>query len=298
MCENTCVEQEGNTAMNKNIVLLAETGSDITPEIAAKYGIYIVPMHVQMGDVTKDDGKFPPEEVCEYYESTGKVPKTSGSTPEDFEIILEKIRRENPDKHILYLAYSAVTTCSYHSCVIASEGMVCITCFDTKQVSVGQAAFVIEVAEFLQKNPEATVEETVAFAESLLTKVRMAFIPDNLDYLRAGGRVSNVAALIGNLIGLHPCIEIEDGYLLAKKKYRGSFTRVLPQLLKEHTEKFDLDKDKLYLIWAPGFSDELKKISENAAKELGYKEIIWMIRGCVITCHGGKGAFGVVGFEK
>ena len=54
--------------MNKNIVLLAETGSDISPEIAEKYGIYIVPMHVQMGDVTKDDGTFPPEEVCEYYE--------------------------------------------------------------------------------------------------------------------------------------------------------------------------------------------------------------------------------------
>ena len=78
--------------MNKNIILLAETGSDITPEIAAKYGIFIVPMHVQLGDVTKDDGSFPPEEVCEYYEKSGKVPKTSGSTPEDFEIILNRIQ--------------------------------------------------------------------------------------------------------------------------------------------------------------------------------------------------------------
>ena len=284
--------------MNKNIVLLAETGSDITPEIAAKYGIYIVPMHVQMGDITKDDGTFPPEEVCEYYEKTGKVPKTSGSTPEDFEIILDKIHAENPDKHILYLAYSAVTTCSYHSCVIASESRDYITCFDTKNVSVGQAAFVIEIAEFLQNNPDATVEEAVKLAEELTQKVRMAFIPDNLDYLRAGGRVSNVAALIGNLIGLHPCIEIENGYLMAKKKYRGSFTRVLPQLIKEHSEKYSLSTDKLYLIWTPGFSDELKAISENAAKELGYKEVIWMKTGCVITCHGGKGAFGVVGFEK
>ena len=283
--------------MNKNIVLLAETGSDITPEIAAKYGIYIVPMHVQMGDVTKDDGTFPAEEVCEYYETTGKAPKTSGSTPEDFEYILDKIHAENPDKHIFYLAYSAVTTCSYHSCVIASEDRDYVTCFDTKQVSVGQAAFVIEVAEFLKNNPDATIEQAVAFAENLMDKVHMAFIPDNLDYLRAGGRVSNVAALIGNLIGLHPCIEIENGYLLAKKKYRGSFTRVLPQLIKEHKEKYGLMTDKLYLIWAPGFSDELKAVAENAAKEEGFKEVIWMKTGCVITCHGGKGAFGVVGFN-
>ena len=284
--------------MNKNIVLLAETGSDITPEIAAKYGIYIVPMHVQMGDITKDDGTFPPEEVCEYYETTGKAPKTSGSTSEDFELILDKIHAEHPDKHIFYLAYSAVTTCSYHSCVIASEDRDYITCFDTKQVSVGQAAFVIEVAEFLQNNPDATMEQAVAFAENLMDKVHMAFIPDNLDYLRAGGRVSNVAALIGNLIGLHPCIEIENGYLLAKKKYRGSFTRVLPQLIKEHKEKFGITDEKIYLIWAPGFSDELKAVAENAAKEEGFKEAIWMKTGCVITCHGGKGAFGVVGFSK
>ena len=71
-----------------------------------------------------------------------------------------------------------------------------------------------------------------------------------------------------------------------------------PQLIKEHSEKYGLDREKLYLIWTPGFSDQLKDISENAAKEMGYKEVIWMKTGCVITCHGGKGAFGIVGFEK
>ena len=67
--------------------------------------------------------------------------------------------------------------------------------------------------------------------------------------------------------------------------------------LAEHTEKFALDKEKIYLIWTPGFTDELKEVAENAAKELGYRQIIWMKTGCVITSHGGKGAFGVVGFN-
>ena len=38
-----------------NIVLLAETGSDIPPETARQYGIYIVPMHVSFGEETRDD---------------------------------------------------------------------------------------------------------------------------------------------------------------------------------------------------------------------------------------------------
>ena len=125
----------------------------------------------------------------------------------------------------------------------------------------------------------------------------MSFIPENLYYLRAGGRVSNVAAVIGNIIGLHPCIEIENGYLLAKKKYRGSFARVVPNMIKDHIEKHKQKKDKMYLGCTPGFSDQLKKAAEQAAKAEGFKQLIWVKAGCVITCHGGKGAFGVVGFS-
>ena len=75
----------------QKIIILAETGSDISPELAEEYGIRLVPMHVSFGNITKDDGSFPPEEVCEYYEKTGKVPKTSGSNPEDFLKIFDEM---------------------------------------------------------------------------------------------------------------------------------------------------------------------------------------------------------------
>lgn len=54
----------------KHIILAAETGADIPPDVARRCGIYIVPMHVAFGDATRDDGDFPPEEVCAYYERT------------------------------------------------------------------------------------------------------------------------------------------------------------------------------------------------------------------------------------
>ena len=39
----------------KKIILVAETGSDISKELAAEYGIYIVPMHVNFDDeIIKD----------------------------------------------------------------------------------------------------------------------------------------------------------------------------------------------------------------------------------------------------
>ena len=101
--------------MTHRILLSAETGSDIPAELARELGIILIPMHVSMGDQTLDDGTFPPEDVCAYYDRTGKVPTTCGSTIYDFESVYEEIFAKDPDAQILHLAYSAVTTCSYHS---------------------------------------------------------------------------------------------------------------------------------------------------------------------------------------
>ncbi len=283
--------------MNSNIVLVAETGSDLTPELAAEYGIYLVPMYVTMGDKTLDDGSFPPEDVCTYYDRTGKVPKTSGTAPEAFATVFEQIHAQYPEKHILHLAYSAVTTVSYQSAIIAAEGLDYVTSLDTKQVSVGQGAVVLEVAKYLQANPDISVEDAVDAATRIAQQAEMCFIPKNLDYLRAGGRVSNVAALTGNLLQLHPCIEIIDGRLMAKKKYRGAMEKFLPKLMQEFDEKHGLDREQVYLICTPYMDEAVRSVAEETARAMGFRQITWMKTGCVITCHGGPGAFGMVGFK-
>ena len=284
--------------MSKKILITAETGSDITRELAARLGITLIPMHVSMGNETLDDGAFPPEDVCAYYDRTGKVPTTSGSTPYDFEAVYDKIFAEDPDARILHLAYSAVTTCSYHSCELAIEGKPYaknVRIVDTKHVSVGQCAVVAAVSAWLDQHPEATLDDAVAAVETIGQQTKMCFIPKNLDYLRAGGRVSNAVALVGNLLQLHPCIEIIEGKLIAGKKYRGKLEKQAPVLLREFAAKHDLQKDHIYFINTPYMEDAVRAALDTEAAAMGFREVTWVKTGCVITCHGGPGAFGIVG---
>ena len=281
--------------MDHQIILVAETGSDIPAAMAKKLGVALVPMHVGMGNTTLDDGAFPPEDVCTYYDRTGKVPTTSGSTPYDFEKVFDELHAKYPDKKLLHLAYSAVTTCSYHSALLASEGRDYIKSVDTKHVSVGQCAVVAAMVAWLNEHPQAALEEAAAAAEAISRKTRMCFVPRNLDYLRAGGRVSNAAALVGNLLNLHPLIEIIDGRLMAGKKYRGAMEKVLPAVIREFTSKEHLDFEHIYLIRAPYFEESLVRAVEETLNGLGYHNYTWVPTGCVITCHGGPGAFGIVG---
>lgn len=283
----------------KRIILVAETGSDITSELAGKYGIEIVPMHVSFDTETLDDATFPAQKIVDFYKETGKLPKTSGSTPEDFIKKFDEIHEKYPEAQILYLAYSAVTTCSYQSAIIASEDRDYVTAIDTKQVSVGQANIVCKMAEILNENPDMEMEEAVKAANELIGRANMCFTPANLEFLRAGGRVSNVAYLGASILGLHPCIELLDGKLMATKKYRGKMKKVAAQLIKEYAENYKLDrKEKFWIIYTVGLSDEVKEVIRETATACGFEQLEWVQAAGVITTHGGPAAFGIAGFSE
>ena len=279
-----------------NFVLLAETGSDLPRDIAGQYGIYTVPMHVAFGSETRDDGTFPIEDVYHFFESTGQLTKTSGCTVGDFEKIFDEIQAAHPGKHILHLAYSAVTTCSYQSAIIAAEGREGITSIDTKHVTAGQTLVVLMMARFLQEHPDCTLEEAVAKAEQLRDDCRMGFFPGDLAYLQAGGRVSNAAYLGAKILSLNPLIELLDGHLKATKKYRGKMESVAPKFLRDYVERNNLKRDIIAFVYSEGLKESIKAEVTSLAKEMGFREILWVRTGGVVTTHCGPGGFGVGGF--
>lgn len=282
----------------RSIILVAESGSDITPELAARYHIHVVPMHVAFDTEVLNDGEFPVQKICDYYNEAGKLPTTSGCAPEDFVEAFDRIHAAYPEAQILYLAYSAVTTCSYQSAVIAAEGRDYVTAIDTKQVSVGQAAVVVEVAKQLEAHPEMSISQAAELATDVISRANMCFLPDNLEFLRAGGRVSNVVCLGSRILSLHPCIEILDGKLIATKKYRGKMEKVAAQLVRDYAEQYDLDRGCIWMVYTVGLSNEVRRAVEAAAQECGFAEIQWVQANGVITTHGGPAAFGMAGLSK
>ena len=119
-------------------VVVAETGADIPQRFVDELDLRIVPMHVQFGGESHDDGQFPASVVFDHYKKTGELPKTSGCTPADFDTAFSKIYKEDPDAKVVYLAYSSVTTCSYQSARSVSAAYPPMISLDTKQVTAGQ----------------------------------------------------------------------------------------------------------------------------------------------------------------
>ena len=280
------------------IVIVTESGSDLSAELAKEYGVHIVPMHVSFGDVTKDDGFFPSTEIGDYFNITGQVPMTSGCNPQDFQRVFEEILDMEPEACILHLAYSAATTCSYQSAITAAEGNPNIRSVDTKNVSVGLACIVVRMARLLKRHPEWTLDQAAEVAGEISKKARFCFVPGQLDYLKAGGRVSNKVALIGNILNIHPRIDLMDGTLIATQKYRGKIDRILTRILKEYPIEEQLDQKELWICYTPKFPETSQELAVKLAKQMGFQRVHMVKTGGVITSHSGPNSFGVAAFTK
>lgn len=275
------------------IIIVAETGSDVSAVEAAELGIELVPMHVSIGDRTIDDGTLDPAEMLEECRQLGVLPKTSGCTPGDFAEVFDRIHAEHPEAQILYIAYSAVTTCSYESARTAAEGRDYIDMFDTAHVTIGQGFVVTGAAHYLREHPEATLAELKAYAEGLAQRTRMAFIPGDLGYLRAGGRLSNAAFLGATLLRIKPVIEIIDGRLVATKKLRGKMVNVALELIDMMYAQGPVDHERVFLVRSSGLPLQVQEAAEARLRELGFKEISWYDTHNVITSHCGPGSFAI-----
>ena len=142
------------------------------------------------------------------------------------------------------------------------------------------------------------MDTAVSAANELVRQAKMVFIPNDMEYLRAGGRVSNAVALCGKLLGIHSVIEIQDGKLLATRKPRGKLSTLAPQLVNRYVLDNDLDWEEIWLIRIPRMDENIIISVEEMAPFLGFRKNTWIRTGGVITTHGGPGVFGVAGFSK
>lgn len=279
-----------------DIIIMTESGSDISPEIAGELGVFVVPMHVTFGNRTYDDGVVLPEQLIQHYRSAKELPKTSASTPHDFETAFDAARSAHPKAQILYIAYSAVTTCSYQNAMLASRGRPYVIPVDSGHVSAGLGAIVTRAVQLHREHPEYSAEQLKNEVIVLASRARMCFIPDTLEFLYAGGRVSNAAYMGGRLLNIHPCIEVRDGQLVATKKYRGAMKKLVPQLIRDYAQSYRLERSCIWMVYTAGLSSELRALAEKTAVDCGFEELRWSKANGVITSHGGPGAFGIAGF--
>lgn len=281
----------------KKIILTTESGADLPADLTERYNVQVVPMHIVMDGKDYLDGHLPVEDIYDYYARTKKIPSTTSTNSYEYEEFFAKIREGYPDGIIIHIGYTSKASSSFQNAVIAAEEFEDLFLIDALNVTGGLAAVVIYAAEQLEQEPGIEPDELVRKIEAVVPKSRLAFIPGSLDFLRAGGRVSNMAYLGGTLLKIKPCIELVDGKLVSTKKYRGKMSTVAEKMMQDYLNDYKINRDQLYFIYSIGLDETIKKRMDEIAEEAGFKNVMWIQAGGMISTHSGAGGFGVAGLE-
>ncbi len=282
----------------KRIILSTESGADLSNDLAEKHEVQIVPMHVVMDGQDYLDGHLPVDEIYEYYARTKKIPTTSATNVHEYSEFFTKIRNDYPESIIIHIGYTSKASASFQNALNAAKEFEDLFLIDALNVTGGLAAVVMYAVHLLEENPTIEPAHLIEKIKIKVPKARLAFVPGSLDFLKAGGRVSNIAYLGGALLKIKPCIELIEGKLVSTKKYRGNMYVVAEKLMRDYLNMYDISRQQVYFIFSIGLSESIKQRMNEMAKENGFEQITWIQAGAMISTHSGPGGFGIAGLEQ
>ena len=166
-----------------------------------------------------------------------------------------------------------------------------VSIFDTQNLSIGSALFVIKACEMVENG--CSVEEIILSLEKLKNDVEVVFSVDTLEYLKMGGRISSTKAALGNLLSIKPILEVKDGLVVQKSQVRGK-KQIYSTLAKTIVEKFGKDlKSRTIIIGCGDNIEDLEIMKESLEKEAEISNVYFVNIGCVVCSHSGPGVMGI-----
>lgn len=281
----------------RKIILTTESGADLPVELAEKHNVPVVPMHVVMDGQDYLDGFLPVKDIYDYFERTKKIPSTTATNVHEYHEFFSKIKEDYPDCIIVHIGYTSKASSSFQNAIIATEELEDIHLIDALNVTGGLATIVMYAVSVLENEPTIEPSRLVEKIEAMVPKSRLSFVPGSLDFLRAGGRVSNLAYLGGALLKIKPRIELVEGKLVSTKKYRGKMDEVAEKLVRDYVSQYNIDREQIFLIYSLGLDNSIIERVNDIIEEYGFKNVKWIQAGAMISTHAGPGGFGIAGLE-
>lgn len=284
------------------IILSTESGADLPYKITIPNLIEIVPMHITFGKKTLNDGCFDISEIDNYFKENKKLPKTSAVNPKEYIRHFRAVFQKYKDCKIIHISYSSTLSTSYQNAVIAStefeSDRLCI--INSLNGSIGTGTLVMKACEIVCKySAEITFEECISLIKQQRSMMRCLFLPEKLDYLKAGGRISGIAHLGASVLNLKPTIDVKkDGTLSAGKKYRGDFSKVVFSAMDDFVLHNNLNRDFIIIGYAYAIGKPLLFALKRHAHRLGFKKSWCFQLGSAVTSHTGPLCIGYAGVSE
>jgi DegV family protein with EDD domain len=213
--------------------IITDSTACIPPELAQRYDIEIVPLHIIFGGRTFADSIS--ADTAAFYDllrTSAARPTTAAPSPGMFlDAIARAARRADG---ILCITVAARFSAMYDSArqaidmAKAESPHLDLRLLDSRNAAMAQGFVVLEAARAAAAG--AAIDEVIARATDMTARVRLLAMLDTLAYLARGGRVPRVAAWAAGMLDVKPIVRFRAGDISLAARTR-TRARALDKLL-------------------------------------------------------------------
>ena len=279
--------------MCNNIAIVTDTNSVITNEQANEWGVTVIPMPFYINNKLYFEGiSLNQEEFYKFLENNSEV-NTSQPSPGDVMKIWDDILEEK--EAIVYIPMSSSLSGSCETAEMLSqdyEGKVQVV--NNRRISVTQLQSVKDAVSLAEKGKSAA--EIKSILEQRQYQSSIYVTPDDLDYLKRGGRITPAVASVAKVLNIKPVLEIQGQKLDVFKKVRGmkQSRRVMKEAVRDDLEnRFkDMPSMKIYAAYTSNEELGMQWKKELEEEFPGYNIELYPL-SLSVSCHIGPEALGV-----
>lgn len=202
----------------QNITIITDSASDMPQN--NNDVITVLPMNITFGNDTFKDGvSLTPDDFYMKLIESDTLPKTSQISPYDFEQAYEAAL--NDSDYVIVISLSSKLSGTYQSACIGAEHYIGkVFVIDSENVTVGEQILIKYAKKLIKEGMD--IKSIVKELNNSKKRIRLVALIDTLEYLKKGGRISNGAAFLGNVLSIKPVIAVADGEVCFLGKARGS----------------------------------------------------------------------------
>ncbi|MFN2289569.1 MAG: DegV family protein [Anaerolineae bacterium] len=279
------------------IRIATDSTCDLPPGFAERYGIHIVPINIQFGTDTYEDGvTIDRATFYQKIEETGSLPSTSQPSAGQFREHYSHLVKQGADD-IISIHVTAKLSGTYQSAELAKEMMrdqVRVHPFDSGCGAAGLGFMVLEAARMVEKGK--SVAEILARMEVVRERMNIILTLNDLRFAQMSGRVGKLQSSLASLLNVKPIVVLEAGIIDVSEKVR-TRRKAIDRMIELMTEAVGTTQPVNLAVVHAEAPDEGQQLLARAESLFNCRETFVTDLTTSLVVHFGPKTLGLIAYQ-
>ena len=217
------------------IKIVTDSTHYLPPELVSRYDIQVVPITLSFGDQDYFEGvDIDAERFFQRLSSSSIFPTTSQPAPETFATLWMRLLEQGHE--IITIVLSDKISCTFRAAQAIRENMPTsapISIVNSLSTAMGLGFQVLRAAELAEQGVLRC--DIVVALRRMREHIQIVLVPDTLENLYRGGRISAAKAWVGTLLNVKPLLSFSKGFIEPIQQVRTT-RRAQARMLKLTTD--------------------------------------------------------------